>query len=259
MRVCKVEDICRAVGGTLLQGGADITGVSTDSRSVGEGDLFVPLVGERFDGHAYIDMALSKGAEGCLCAKVPETLMEGKSYVLVEDTTRALGDLAGWYRGLFDIPVVQVTGSAGKTTTKEMIASVLGQHAKTLKTLANFNNHIGTPQTLLRLFTSDETLVNLGIRAMYIYFFGFIFMPLQFGGQTTFTALGKAKQAVFFSLLRKAFIVFPLTLLLPLRFGVDGVFLAEPISNVIGGVACFATMMATIWTSLKREEQKLQK
>ncbi len=159
MKVCKVEDICRAVGGTLLQGGADITGVSTDSRSVGEGDLFVPLVGERFDGHAYIDMALSKGAEGCLCAKVPETLMEGKSYVLVEDTTRALGDLAGWYRGLFDIPVVQVTGSAGKTTTKEMIASVLGQHAKTLKTLANFNNHIGTPQTLLRLEAEDWAAV----------------------------------------------------------------------------------------------------
>ena len=112
------------------------------------------------------------------------------------------------------------------------------------------------PETLLRLFTSDETLVRLGIRAMYIYFFGFIFMPLQFGGQTTFTALGKAKHAVFFSLLRKAFIVFPLTLLLPLWFGVDGVFLAEPVSNVIGGIACFATMMATIWTTLKREEQK---
>ena len=115
------------------------------------------------------------------------------------------------------------------------------------------------PQTLLRLFTSDETLVTLGVRSMYIYFFGFIFMPLQFGGQSTFTALGKAKHAVFFSLLRKAFIVFPLTLLLPLRFGVDGVFLAEPISNLLGGVACFATMMATIWQTLKREEQKLQK
>ena len=115
------------------------------------------------------------------------------------------------------------------------------------------------PQTLLRLFTSDETLVTLGVRSMYIYFFGFIFMPLQFGGQSTFTALGKAKHAVFFSLLRKAFIVFPLTLLLPLRFGVDGVFLAEPISNLLGGVTCFATMMATIWQTLKREEQKLQK
>ena len=111
------------------------------------------------------------------------------------------------------------------------------------------------PEALLRLFTSDETLVRLGIQAMHIYFFGFIFMPLQFAGQTTFTALGKAKQAVFFSLLRKAFIVFPLTLLLPRWFNVNGVFLAEPISNFIGGVACFATMMATVWVRLKQEDQ----
>ena len=113
------------------------------------------------------------------------------------------------------------------------------------------------PEVLLRLFTSDETMVTMGARAMYLYFFGFVFMPLQFGGQSTFTALGKARQAVFFSLLRKAFIVFPLTLLLPKWFGVDGVFLAEPISNFVGGVACFATMMATIWPMLKREERKL--
>ena len=113
------------------------------------------------------------------------------------------------------------------------------------------------PETLLRLFTTDEGLVTLGVRSMHIYFFGFVFMSLQFGGQSTFTALGKARHAVFFSLLRKAFIVFPLTLLLPRWFAVDGVFLAEPISNLIGGVACFATMIATVWPMLKREEQKL--
>lgn len=113
------------------------------------------------------------------------------------------------------------------------------------------------PRFILSLFTSDKAMVSLGVGAMNIYFFGFVFMPLQFGGQTTFTALGKAKQAVFFSLLRKAFIVFPLTLLLPKWFDVNGVFLAEPISNFIGGVACFATMMATIWPMLKREERKL--
>ena len=159
MIVCKAEDICRAVGGMLLQGGGSVTGVSTDSRTVGEGDLFIPLVGERFDGHAYLDMALDKGAAGCLCQKAPATLQSGKFYIQVSDTTRALGDLAGWYRGLFPIPVVQVTGSAGKTTTKEMLASVLGQHDKTLKTLANFNNHIGTPQTLLRLTEEDWAAV----------------------------------------------------------------------------------------------------
>ena len=113
------------------------------------------------------------------------------------------------------------------------------------------------PEQLLRLFTTDENLVQLGIRSMHIYFFGFVFMSLQFAGQSTFTALGKAKQAVFFSLLRKAFIVFPLTLLLPKWFAVDGVFLAEPISNLIGGVACFATMAATIFPMLRREEQTI--
>ena len=165
---CKAEDICRAVGGTLLQGGNHVTGVSTDSRTGGEGDLFIPLVGERFDGHAYLDMALSKGAAGCLCQKAPEVLQEGKFYILVEDTTRALGDVAGWYRSLFPIPVVQVTGSAGKTTTKEMLASVLGQHDRTLKTLANFNNHIGTPQTLLRLTESDwAAVIETGIHRIF--------------------------------------------------------------------------------------------
>lgn len=114
------------------------------------------------------------------------------------------------------------------------------------------------PRPLLQMFSSDQKLVELGIRSMQIYFFGFFFMSLQFAGQSSFVALGKSRHAVFFSLLRKAFIVFPLTLWLPTVFdlGVDGVFLAEPISNLIGGVACFVTMVATIWPQLRREEQK---
>ena len=112
------------------------------------------------------------------------------------------------------------------------------------------------PKQLLSLFSSDPVLVETGVRSMQIYFFGFFLMSLQFAGQTTFVALGKSKHAIFFSLLRKAVIVFPLTLLLPrLGLGVDGVFLAEPISNLIGGVACFATMMATLWPQLRREEK----
>jgi len=113
------------------------------------------------------------------------------------------------------------------------------------------------PKFLLSLFSSDPVLVEMGVKSMQIYFFGFFFMSLQFAGQTTFVALGKSKQAVFFSLLRKAFIVFPLTLWLPTVFdlGVDGVFLAEPISNLIGGVACFAAMMATVWRQLKKKEE----
>ncbi len=156
---CTVREVVAAVGGKLLQGGGDITRVSTDSRDILPGDLFVPLVGERFDGHAYIDMALQKGASGCLCAQIPENLQPDKFYIAVDDTEKALGSLAGWYRGKFDIPMVQVTGSAGKTTTKEMLAAVLSQHFHTLKTLANFNNFVGTPQTLLRLERGHQAAV----------------------------------------------------------------------------------------------------
>lgn len=115
------------------------------------------------------------------------------------------------------------------------------------------------PKILLSLFSSDPVLVETGVRSMQIYFFGFFLMSLQFAGQSTFVALGKSRHAVFFSLLRKAVIVFPLTILLPEigGLGVDGVFLAEPISNLIGGVACFATMVATVWPMLRKEEQKL--
>ena len=89
--------------------------VSTDSRRVEQGCLFIPLVGERFDGHTYLTQALESGAAGCLCSRLPEALVPGKFYVQVEDTLRALGQLAGWHREKFPIPVVQITGSAGKT------------------------------------------------------------------------------------------------------------------------------------------------
>lgn len=94
--------------------------------------------------------------------------------------------------------------------------------------------------------------------AMHIYFFGFFMMSLQNAGQSSAVALGRSKQAVFFSLLRKAVIVIPLTLLLPRLFGlgVDGVFLAEPISNFIGGAACYLTMLLTIWREMVRKERE---
>ena len=112
------------------------------------------------------------------------------------------------------------------------------------------------PGGLLGLFSSDRALVETGVEAMQVYFFGFFFMSMQFAGQSTFVALGKSKQAVFFSLLRKAFIVFPLTLWLPTvaNLGVRGVFLAEPVSNLLGGAACFITMMLTVFRELKKEE-----
>ena len=160
MTPCTVREICDAVGGTLLQSSdVSVTRVSTDSRSIPEGALFVPLAGERFDGHAYIGKALESGAAGCLTARTPDALLPGKFYIQVSDTRLALKALALWYRGRFALPVVQVTGSAGKTTTKEMVACVLGRHFRTLKTQANFNNDIGTPLTLLELAPEHQAAV----------------------------------------------------------------------------------------------------
>ena len=157
---CTVQQLCAAVGGTLLQeSGAVVTEVSTDSRSIPAGALFVPLVGERFDGHDYLDAALERGAAGCLTARKPTSLLKDKFYIQVSDTLEALKALAAWYRDRFAIPMVQVTGSAGKTTTKEMIAAVLNQHFSTLKTQANFNNAIGTPLTLLNLSPAHQAAV----------------------------------------------------------------------------------------------------
>ena len=160
MTGCTVKELCAAVGGTLLQeSGAVVTEVSTDSRSIPAGALFVPLVGERFDGHDYLDAALERGAAGCLTAKKPASLLKDKFYIQVSDTLEALKALAAWYRAKFDLPMVQVTGSAGKTTTKEMIAAVLSQRFSTLKTQANFNNAIGTPMTLLNLAPEHQAAV----------------------------------------------------------------------------------------------------
>ncbi|MBE6763091.1 MAG: MATE family efflux transporter [Ruminococcaceae bacterium] len=107
------------------------------------------------------------------------------------------------------------------------------------------------PNALIGLFSEDPLIISIGSHMLNIYFFGFVFMAFQFSGQSTFQALGKAKQAIFFSLLRKVFIVVPFTLLLPaVGFGVEGVFWAEPISNVIGGLAAFLTMWYTVYRKL---------
>ena len=106
------------------------------------------------------------------------------------------------------------------------------------------------PTAFLGIFTTDPAILADGVRCMHIYFFGFFLMGLQASGQTVFTGLGKSKQAVFFSILRKGIIVIPLTIFLPFIFGVDGVFIAEPVSNLLGGAACFLTMYFTVYRKL---------
>lgn len=109
-----------------------------------------------------------------------------------------------------------------------------------------------SPHLLLSVFTEDAAMIEAGAGALRLYFFGFFFMAFQFTGQSAFTALGYSRHAIFFSLLRKAVIVAPLTILLPrLGLGVNGVFLAEPVSNAIGGLACFVTMYFSLYRKLK--------
>lgn len=113
---------------------------------------------------------------------------------------------------------------------------------------------MAVPRFLFSVFTDNPAVIDPGVAALQIYFFGFCFMAFQFTGQCTFQALGYARRSVFFSLFRKVVIVVPLTVLLPLAgFGVDGVFLAEPVSNLIGGLACFTTMWLTVYRKLGRE------
>jgi Na+-driven multidrug efflux pump len=114
------------------------------------------------------------------------------------------------------------------------------------------------PEMVISIFTSDPTLIRDAVPALHLYFFAFVFQSFQYAGQTAFKALNKKKHNVFFSLLRKVVIVIPLTYILPYVFhlGTDGVFMAEPVSNVIGGLACFITMLLTILPELKRMEEQ---
>ena len=152
----RVSDILAATGGELISGSPDlaIAGVSTDSRTVAPGELFVPLVGERFDGHDFLAEVSERGVAALLCGRDRLGALSGQVgavCIAVNDTLRALGDLATWYRNRFQIPVIGVTGSNGKTTTKEMLAAILGMTGRGLKTSGNLNNLIGLPRMLFQL------------------------------------------------------------------------------------------------------------
>lgn len=162
MEPITVAEIVAAVGGKLLGSfnpDAQITAIDTDSRHMSENSLFVPLAGEKFDGHRYLHQALCDGALGCLTHCPVTERREDRFYIQVEDTTTALGDLARYYRNKFDIKVIGVTGSVGKTTAKDMVAAVLSQKYRVLKTQGNYNNNIGVPKTIFGLDRSHQVAV----------------------------------------------------------------------------------------------------
>ena len=161
-----IEEVLMATGGKLLQGEgkAFFQGISTDSRMVGEGELFIALKGPRFDGHHFALKALEKKAGGVVIEedKARDIRWNGyrsKAVIAVKDTLRALGDLARERRRRYRIPVVALTGSNGKTTTKEMISACLETTFPILKTRENLNNLIGLPLTLLNLTEKERVVI----------------------------------------------------------------------------------------------------
>lgn len=159
--------LLRATGGVPLRGGADWSchGISTDTRTLAPGNLFVALAGERFDGHDCLDDAVRKGAAGLIVRsdRFGKTAPQGPPAIGVPDTLAALGAIARAWRERFPVPLVAITGSSGKTTTKEMLTAIASLSRKVLATTGNLNNQIGLPQTLFGLRPEHElAIVEMG-------------------------------------------------------------------------------------------------
>lgn len=156
-----IKEIIKAVGGELLSGKEDdiITSVSINSKELEEGALFVPIIGERTDAHDFIKGALEAGAAAALTSRSEQDFLEGKAYIKVKNTFLALQELGAAYRSHFTIPLIGITGSVGKTTTKEMIAAALMSKKNVLKTAGNMNSQIGLPVMMTRMEKKQEAAV----------------------------------------------------------------------------------------------------
>ena len=144
----------------------EIKGFSKDTRTIGENEFFVAIKGENFDGNEFVYDALNKGAIGAIMDKQEisqEILDLGKPILIVKDSVKALQEIAAYKRSLYNIPVIAITGSVGKTSTKDIIASVVSQKYKVLKTEGNLNNHIGLPLTILKLENHEALVVEMGM------------------------------------------------------------------------------------------------
>lgn len=160
MQRMTIQDILDATGGTLLSGSTEteISDITTDSRKSKSGVLFIPLAGEKFDGHEFIKAAFDMGAAAVLTHKDTDLLID-KTIIKVKDTFRALHDITVYYKKKYPVPTVSVTGSVGKTTTKDMLYAALSEKYNTLKTPNNFNNEIGVPITVFMLEKEHECAV----------------------------------------------------------------------------------------------------
>lgn len=167
MRSMTLKEIAAACGGRLISAenteGLTINDITIDSRTVKEGSLYIPIKGQRFDGHDFIDSVFENGAVCTLTES--ERTDHNHPQIVVESTSVALRDIAEYYRSLFkNLKVIGVTGSSGKTSTKEMIYSVLSEHFNVLKTEGNLNNEIGVPKTIFRINDEHEVaIIEMGI------------------------------------------------------------------------------------------------
>lgn len=155
METLRVSEIAKVCGGEFNID-TEITSVAIDTRKIEKGCLFICIKGERFDAHRFIDEAFEKGAAAVM---ISEDVKIDKPYIKVDDTAKQILSLAGYYRSKFDIPIVALTGSVGKTTTKEFTHLVVNSKYKAIKTLGNLNNEIGLPQMLFMLDSSTEAAV----------------------------------------------------------------------------------------------------
>lgn len=170
MKNLNIEEILQASDGKLICGNTkqEVTGFSKDSRDITEGYIYVGIKGENFDGNNYYKNAIENGAIGCILEEHYEKNIElsqvqNSNIIIVKDSIKALQDIAKYRRSQYNIPVVAVTGSVGKTSTKDIIANTLAQKYDVLKTEGNNNNHIGLPLTLLRLKEHNMITVEMGM------------------------------------------------------------------------------------------------
>ena len=167
----KLRDIIRESNANLIFGSEDIEceKFSKDTRTINEGDVYVGIKGENFDGNTLYKEALEKGAKVCILQgidKVEDEIINkygDRAIIVVQDTIKALQKIATYKRSLYDIPVIAITGSVGKTSTKDIIASVVGMEYNVLKTQGNLNNHIGVPLTILGLKDHNALVVEMGM------------------------------------------------------------------------------------------------
>jgi UDP-N-acetylmuramoyl-tripeptide--D-alanyl-D-alanine ligase len=165
----KLVDIlaAKALNLSAVAAAASCTAITTDTRHLQPGNLFVALRGENFDGHDFARMAVEKGAIAVISDSKAASQLDGVPQLQVEDTLVAYQQIARWWREQFTIPVIAITGSVGKTTTKELIAAVLSTSGKVLKTQGNYNNEIGVPKTLLEIAPEhDYAVIELAMRGL---------------------------------------------------------------------------------------------